>query len=109
MASDIDNAPKAEDTAPPPELRFLKLLVTALAGTMIAGLITIIVLFVIRFPSVTTTPPTLPENLALPKGLKAEAVTFGRGWIAVVTDTDEILVLDAETGALRQRVAIGAP
>jgi hypothetical protein len=43
----------------------------------------------------------------LPDGLTAEAVTFGRGWIAVVTDTEEILILDAETGALRQRVAIG--
>ena len=109
MASDIDNAPKAEDTAPPPELRFLKLLVTALAGTMIAGLITIIVLLVIRFPSVAAVRPTLPEGLTLPGGLKAEAVTFGRGWIAVVTDSGEILVLDAGTGALRQRVAIGAP
>ncbi len=76
---------------------------------MIAGLITIIVLFVIRFPSVTAVPPTLPEHLALPDGLKAEAVTFGRGWIAVVTDTGEILILDAATGALRQRVAIGGP
>ena len=26
---------------------------------------------------------------------------------AAVTDTEEILILDAETGALRQRVAIG--
>ena len=109
MASDIDNAPKAEDTAPPPELRFLKLLVTALAGTMIAGLITIIVLLVIRFPSVTAVRPTLPEHIALPEGLAAEAVTFGRGWIAVVTDTGELLVLDAATGALRQRFAIGTP
>jgi hypothetical protein len=36
-------------------------------------------------------------------------VTFGRDWIAVVTDTGELLILDAATGALRQRVAIGAP
>jgi hypothetical protein len=109
VASDIDNAPKAEDTAPPPELRFLKLLVTGLAGTMIAGLITIIVLLVIRFPAVTAVRPTLPADLTLPDGLKAEAVTFGRDWIAVVTDTGELLILDAATGALRQRVAIGAP
>ena len=92
----------------PPELRFLKLLVTALAGTMIAGLITIIVLLVIRLPSVTAVRPTLPEQIAMPDGVKAEAVTFGRGWIAVVTDTDEILILDAETGEVRQRVSVNA-
>ncbi|MCB2127314.1 MAG: hypothetical protein H6897_08235 [Rhodobacteraceae bacterium] len=107
LASDIDDAPHGNGAAPPPELRFLKLLVTALAGTMIAGLITIIVLLVIRLPSVTAVRPNLPEHVVLPDGLTAEAVTFGRGWIAVVTDTEEILILDAETGALRQRVAIG--
>ncbi len=107
MASDIDDAPNGENADRPPELRFLKLLVTVLAGTMIAGLITIIVLFVIRFPSVTAVRPTLPAQATLPDGLKPEAVTFGRGWIAVVTDSSEILILDAETGALRQRVTLG--
>lgn len=90
----------------PPELRFLKLLVSVLAGTMILGLITIIVLIVIRFPTAMAPRPTLPDAVALPEGTRAEAVTLGRGWIAVVTDTDEILILDAKTGALRQRVAI---
>lgn len=110
MASDIDDAPQGDSADRPPELRFLKLLVTALAGTMIAGLITIIVLLVIRFPDVTAARPTLPEHVTLPDGLTAEAVTFGPGWIAVVTGGGaEILILDAATGALRQRVAIGGP
>ncbi len=74
---------------------------------MIAGLITIIVLLVIRLPSATAVRPVLPGNVTLPEGLTAEAVTFGPGWIAVVTDGGEILVLDAETGELRQRVMIG--
>jgi len=107
VASDIDDAPQGDGTGQPPELRFLKLLVTALAGTMIAGLITIIVLFVIRLPSAAPARPALPDQVVLPDGLKAEAVTFGPGWIAVVTDTGEILILDAESGALRQRVTIG--
>lgn len=107
MASDIDDAPQGNGADRTPELRFLKLLVTALAGTMIAGLITIIVLLVIRLPSVTAVRPTLPAHVVLPEGLKAEAVTFGPGWVAVVTDTGEILILDAESGALRQRVTIG--
>ena len=89
-----------------PPIRFLKILVTVLAGTMIAGLITIIALIVIRFPAMTATLPKLPEGFTLPEGATAEAVTFGKGWIAVVTSQDEILILDPESGALRQRVQI---
>jgi len=106
VASDIDNAPVEGSGGPPPELRFLKVLVSVLAATMIAGLITIIVLLVIRFPSVVNPRPTLPEGITLPDSLRAEAVTFGRGWVAVVTDTDEILVLDQASGALRQRLRL---
>ena len=50
--------------------------------------------------------PALPAGISLPDGAKAEAVTMGRGWIAVVTDKDEILILDANDGRLRQRVTI---
>ncbi len=104
----MNDAPKGESADRPPELRFLKLLVSVLAGTMILGLITIIALIVIRFPAAMAPRPALPEAVTLPEGVRAEAVTFGRGWIAVVTDGDEILVLDAGTGALRQRVSIDA-
>ncbi|MFM2355034.1 MAG: hypothetical protein RLZZ528_770 [Pseudomonadota bacterium] len=90
----------------PPTVRFLKILVTVLAGTMIAGLITIIALIVIRFPALTATAPALPASVTLPEGEVARAVTFGTGWIAVVTEEDEILILDAGTGTLRQRIAI---
>lgn len=90
----------------PPDLRFLKVLVTALAATMILGLITIIALFVIRLPGVTAAAPTLPAQITLPEGTRAEAVTFGKGWIAVVTEGNEILILDAATGTLRQRLTI---
>ena len=75
---------------------------------MIAGLITIIALLVIRFPSVSSKRPALPAEVSLPDGLSAEAITFGRGWIAVVTDTNEILILDEGSGAVRQRVQIDA-
>ncbi|MGB7261741.1 MAG: DUF6476 family protein [Albidovulum sp.] len=106
--SDIEKAPV--DAGPegetPPQLRFLKALVTILTGTMILGLITIIVLFVMRFPTAEPQAPLLPGNLTLPEGVKAEAVTFGRGWIAVVTADDEILILDAKTGAVRQRLTL---
>lgn len=48
----------------------------------------------------------LPETVALPDGVRAEAVTFGAGWYAVVTDADTILIFDSATGALRQSVEI---
>lgn len=104
--SDMNEAPNDAATGTPPELRFLKVLVTALAGTMIIGLITIVGLLVTRLPDTLTPAPSVPAGLTLPEGTEAEAVTFGQGWIAVVTTADEILILDAETGALRQRVAI---
>jgi hypothetical protein len=100
-----NSAPPGPGTAPlPPDLRFLKLLVTGLTATMILGLLTIIGLLVIRLPGGA---PALPGQVALPEGETARAVTFGRGWIAVVTEGDEILILDAGTGALRQRLSIG--
>jgi hypothetical protein len=104
--SDIPGATPAGGPDLPPDLRFLKILVTLLAATMIIGLIAMIALFVIRLPGVNTSAPVLPETVALPAGETARAVTFGDGWIAVVTTRDEILILDQATGALRQRIAI---
>jgi hypothetical protein len=79
-------------------------MVTALTATLIVGVIAIVTLLVIRLASFTpVTGPDLPEAIALPAGERAGAVTFGMGWIALVT-TDEagierIRVHDATTGA----------
>ena len=73
---------------------------------MIVGLITIIALLVIRFPKPTDALTALPASLTLPVGQKAEAVTMGKGWIAIVTDARVILIYDAASGALRQTIAI---
>ncbi len=74
-----------------------------LTGVMIAGFIVLVVLFVTRFG---VAPPPLPETVALPDGEVARAVTLGTDWIAVVTESDVILVFDRATGTLRQRVEI---
>ncbi len=103
--ADMDDAP-ARGAELPPDLLFLKRLVTVLTATMILGLLAIIAIFVTRLPAATPAAPALPEGIALPAGTRAEAVTMGRGWIAVVTEADEILILDAKTGAERQRVKI---
>ena len=97
--------PDPPPPGPPPELRFLKLLVAALAGVMIVGLVVIVAALVIRIGQ-EPAPLAVPEVITLPDGARADAVTRGRGWIAVVTDGDEILIYDAEDGTLRQRVAV---
>jgi hypothetical protein len=75
---------------------------------MILGLLTIVALLVTRLPGGGAGRlPALPEGLEMPAGRAAEAVTLGRGWVAVVTGAGtEILIFDAATGALRQTVAI---
>ena len=89
----------------PANLRFLRRLVTVLAGVMIVGLVTIVALLVIRFSTVPTAP-SLPDTITLPDGAKAQAVTMAAGWYAVVTTDGRILIFDRETGDLRQSVVL---
>lgn len=86
---------------------------TLLTATLILGVIVIVGLLVIRLAALSpTTGPALPAGLALPAGESARAVTFGTGWVAVVTvdaaGAERIRVLDAATGAERASVAIDA-
>lgn len=99
-------APDASDATLPPSLRLLKWLVILLTLSMIGGVITVVWLIVTRMPA-TFAPqtPALPETVTLPEGQKAAAVTFGQGWIAVVTTDDHILIFGAD-GKLRQEVTI---
>ncbi len=98
----------APDAALPPSLRLLKWLVVILTLTMIGGVITVVGLLVTRMPrSFGASAPQVPTGLVLPAGKSAAAVTFGRGWIAVVTTDDRILVFGSD-GSLRQDVAISA-
>ncbi len=98
-----------DDLPPEPaHLRFLRRLVTVLTATMILGIIAIVALLIIRFTGETPAQsgPVLPDRITLPHGETATAVTAGPGWYAVVTDAQEILVFDRESGELRQRVPI---
>ena len=89
-----------------PTVRFLKWLVTALTVTMIAGLITIVAVFVIRFPSDNDEIPAIPARITLPAGETPSAVTMGKGWTAIVTDSGKILIFDSRTGALTHSYAL---
>ena len=87
----------------PPQLIFLKRLVTALGVVMIAGFLVLIAALVIRL---NADPLPLPERITLPEGVTATAFTQGTDWFAVVTSDNRILIYDRTTSALRQEVTI---
>lgn len=98
----MDNAP--DDQLPePPNLRFLRRLVTVLTVTMIGGVIMITALIVIRY---NQSAVPLPEIIALPDGSTATAFTQARNWYAVVTEDDTILIFSRDSGRLIQTLEI---
>lgn len=73
--------------------------------TMIGGLLAVVWVFVTRLPAAMSNGPDLPASLSLPAGEVASAITFGKGWTAVVTESGRMLIYGTD-GALRQEVAI---
>jgi hypothetical protein len=88
----------------PAQLKFLRRLVTVLTAVMILGVLTIVALLVIRLME----PPAigLPDQITLPSGVNPIAITRSDNWFAVVTDDNRILIFDAESGEIRQEVAV---
>ncbi len=74
-----------------------------LTAVMIGGVLLTFALIVIRLSDRT---PTLPEEVELPDGASAQAVTIGPNWFAVVTDDSRILIFDKTTGKLKQTVTV---
>ena len=105
--ADRQASAEAALAALPLSVRLLQWLVIGLTASLILGVITVVVVIVIRFPFGDTPAPLLPDTITLPPGVTAQAVTVGPGWYAVVTG-DAILIYDRDTGALRQRVAVAA-
>ncbi|MEM8821982.1 MAG: DUF6476 family protein [Pseudomonadota bacterium] len=91
-----------EDPGLPPDLRFLKALVTVLTAVMIVGVITIVALLVIRLPS---GEPPLPPDFALPAGTEVHAVTQTPSrWL--VTTADERVLVFSPDGSLLQTIPL---
>ncbi|WP_058277654.1 MULTISPECIES: DUF6476 family protein [Ruegeria] len=86
-----------------PQLRLLRRMVMLLTAVMIGGVLVTFALIVIRLSDRT---PTLPDQIELPDGAKAQAVTIGSNWYAVVTDDNRILIFDKTTGKQRQEIAV---
>lgn len=88
-------------------MRLLRRLVTTLMVVMIFGVLSLVALVVIRFAH--DPAPAIPAEITLPSGTESEAVTMGKGWVAVVTTDQRILIFDAKSGALRQEVTVSSP
>jgi hypothetical protein len=86
-----------------PQLRLLRRMVMLLTAVMIGGVLVTFALIVIRLSDRT---PTLPDQVELPDGAKAQAVTIGNNWYAVVTDDNRILIFDKTTGRQRQEISV---
>ena len=90
----------------PPELRFLKLLVTVLTAVMIAGVITIVALLVIRLQAAPEPVLVTPERFSLPGGVVPVGLSLLGTDTIVIGDDGVIRVFDSASGELRQEIAI---
>lgn len=101
----------SDDTDPPlaPQdarnLAFLRRLVTVLTATMILGVLTIVVLLVIRLQTPPRTIP-IPAQIALPEGTRVIAITQTADRLLVVTEEDNLLVFDASGTMLERRIPL---
>ena len=91
------------DPVEPANLRFLRILVTVLTAVMIGGLVIVIALLVTRLRQPAF---ALPDSISLPDGTTARNFTVGPSWFAVVTGDDRILILDQDSGDIRQIITI---
>lgn len=93
----------------PPSLRFLRALVIVLMISMIGGVLALVWVVVTRLPAaLNAAPPALPTAITLPDGETPAALTFGKGWVAVVTEGDRLLIYGTD-GALWQQITITRP
>jgi len=88
----------------PALVKYLRVLVTVLTVTMIAGFIVIVVLFVTKFSAAFG--PELPDEITLPDGASATAFTQGGDWYAIVTSDDQILIYDRKDATLRKTIRL---
>jgi hypothetical protein len=87
----------------PALVKYLRILVTVLTVTMIAGFIVIVILFVTKFSAAFG--PEMPDQITLPSGTEAEAFTRTGEWYAIVTRDNRILIYDLD-GALMQEIDV---
>jgi len=96
-----------DEGALPPHLKRLRLLVTVLTLTMIAGVITIAAALVIRLNADTRPVVIAPGDFALPEGVGLVGISVIDGRTVIVGDDGVIRIYDSESRALMQELPIG--
>lgn len=89
-------------------MRLVKRLVVVLTSVMILGVIVIIGLLVTQIAR-SPAPFDLPDNISLPEGARAQAVTLSRDWVLVVTENQTVLVFDRRNGTLLHEMDLPQP
>ncbi|MDE0765771.1 MAG: DUF6476 family protein [Amylibacter sp.] len=94
----------SEFSTEPTNLKLLRRLVTTLLIVMIIGFITLILMFVMRFP--TSNQTNQLENITLPIGISATAYTKGDDWYAIIDEQNKIHIFNQSDNSLRQTIQI---
>ena len=91
----------------PANLRILRYLVLAMTIVFIVGFSIVVVLVYLQFVKARNGfEGSFPDYIELPEGTKAQSFTKGRGWYAIVTQDDKILIFDSTSGELAKSVDI---
>jgi uncharacterized integral membrane protein len=90
----------------PPQLRWLKRLVTILTVTMIAGVLAITALLVIRLNTDAAPVVIAPGDFVLPEGVGLVGFSVVDGRTVIVGDDGVIRIYDSESRALLQDIII---
>lgn len=97
----------SKDDGPlPPNLRFLRVLVTVLTAVMILGVITIVALLVIRLGDTARPILVHPEEFTIPEGVNTVGYSIHDGLVIIVGEDSVIRVFEASTRELVQEIQL---
>lgn len=103
MAEDLP-----EDDGPlPPNLRFLRILVTVLTGVMILGVLTVVLLLVIRLNDTQRPVLVHPDVFAIPDGVATVGYSVVNGYTVIIGDDGIIRVFASDTREQVDEIVVG--
>ncbi|WP_416916579.1 MAG: DUF6476 family protein [Roseicyclus sp.] len=90
----------------PPQLRWLKRLVTVLTVTMIGGVLAISAVLVIRLNAESAPVVIAPGDFVLPDGVGLVGISVIEGRVVVVGDDGMIRVFDSESREMIREIPV---
>lgn len=95
-----------EDGPLPPNLRFLRRLVTVLTAVMILGVITIVALLVIRLGDNGRAILVHPEMFEIPEGVGTVGYSIVNGYTVIIGDDGVIRIFASDTRNLVEEMPL---